>query len=67
MLVCDKCKKEQVCLTLTFKTKKFDICETCAKKLVSWLEDSKTLGEKFKDLKKDSFNKANAWSVGLNG
>ena len=64
MKVCDKCRKEQVVITLKFKTKQFELCEKCAGKIVHYLEDNKTLGEKFKDLGKNSFDKVNAWSVG---
>lgn len=63
MLVCDKCKKEPVCITIPFKTKKFDICETCAKKLVAWLEDA-PLKEKLKKLYDNTNRKYNVGTIG---
>ena len=48
MIICDKCRKEPVAVTLSFKTKSFEICEKCALKIVAWLEKpqfKKQLGE----------------------
>jgi protein-arginine kinase activator protein McsA len=55
MLVCDKCHKNPVTLTLKFKTKEFDLCNECASKIVSWLEKP-SLREGFSELWKKSKN-----------
>ena len=39
MEVCDKCRgKIDKKFTLTFTTKKFDVCSKCALRIVNWLE-----------------------------
>lgn len=38
MKVCDKCLKKQVSITLRFRTKSFELCDECAKRIVAWLE-----------------------------
>ena len=67
MNVCDKCKKEQVILTLRFKTKdfdkSFDICGKCGFKIVKWLED-KPLKEKMSALWDKTNLKYNAGTIG---
>lgn len=53
--LCDKCKKNPPTITLKFKTKSFDLCDACAKKIVSWLEKP-TLKEGFSQLWEKSKN-----------
>lgn len=54
MNVCDKCKKNPAELRISFKTKSFDLCNSCALKIVGWIE-AKPFKEKLKELYDISF------------
>ena len=56
MKVCDKCHKNKPQFTLRFRTKVFEICEDCAKKVVGWLE-KKPMGEQLSSLWDDTSKK----------
>lgn len=62
-IVCDKCKKNPVTITLKFRTKSFALCERCALKIVSWLEE-KPLKEKMNILWDNTNKKFNIGNMG---
>lgn len=63
MNVCDKCRKDPVTLTLKFRTKQFALCERCALKIVSWLQE-KPLKEKMSALWDKTNKNINLGSMG---